>query len=142
MPKNHQQLAFFDLEAFSATINSSVYDLAWDEPHSFVLERDTSNPVPEQKTPADEAHTDVPEHIKPVPEHLHWVEEYWPSKRKDNHYYRYCSKAGRKIKHRHISGGNVRSALAQQRKAAVENAISQGQSPAEIEKLIRSWRRE
>ncbi|MDZ8094677.1 MAG: hypothetical protein RMZ42_22485 [Nostoc sp. DedQUE05] len=106
----------------------------------FVLERDTKNPVPEQKTPGFGDYTDVPEHIKTVPEHLHWVEKYCPSKRKDNHYYRYCWKTGRKIKHRHIAGGNVRSQLAQHRKGEVEIAIADGQPPSEIEKLIHSWR--
>nr|WP_322714631.1 hypothetical protein [Nostoc sp. ChiSLP03a]MDZ8215881.1 hypothetical protein [Nostoc sp. ChiSLP03a] len=106
----------------------------------FVLERDTQNPVPEQKTPGLGDYTDVPEHIKTVPEHLHWVEKYCPSKRKDNHYYRYCWKTGRKIKHRHIAGGNVRSQLAQHRKGEVEIAIADGLAPVEIESLIKSWR--
>ncbi|MDZ7969066.1 MAG: hypothetical protein RM368_29630 [Nostoc sp. DedSLP03] len=53
---------------------------------------------------------------------------------------RYCWKAQGKIKHRHIAGGNVRSQLAQHRKGEVEIAIADGQSPVEIEKLIRSWR--
>lgn len=105
-----------------------------------VLERDTQNPVPEQKTPGFGGYTDVPEHIKAVPEHLQWVETYCPSNRKDNHYYRYCWKTGRKIKHRHISGGNVRSQLAQHRRGEVEIAIADGQSPVEIESLIKSWR--
>ncbi|BAY16896.1 hypothetical protein NIES21_27300 [Anabaenopsis circularis NIES-21] len=89
-----------------------------------VLEQDTSNPVPEQ----------------PVPEHLQWVEKYSPSKRPDNHYYRYCYKVARKIQHRHIPGGNVRSSIALARKQAIEEAIADGKSPADIEKLIRSWR--
>ena len=89
-----------------------------------VLEQDTSNPVPEQS----------------VPEHLQWVEKYSPSKRKDNHYYRYCYKVRGKIQHRHISGGNVRSPIAGARKAEIETAIADGQTPVEIEKLIRSWR--
>ncbi|MBN3893645.1 MAG: hypothetical protein HWQ43_32545 [Nostoc sp. JL31] len=107
---------------------------------SFVLERDTKNPVPEQNTPGFGDYTDVPEHIKAVPEHLHWVEKYCPSNRKDNDYYRYCWKTGRKIKHRHITGGNVRSQLAQSRRQEVEIAIASGLAPVEIEKLIRSWR--
>ncbi|MDZ8139630.1 MAG: hypothetical protein RM049_30800, partial [Nostoc sp. DedQUE04] len=96
---------------------------------NFVLERDTQNPVPEQKTPGFGDYTDVPEHILPVPEHLHWVEKYCPSNRKDNHYYRYCWKTGGKIKHQHIAGGNVRSQLAQSRKQEVEIAIADGQPP-------------
>ncbi|MBN4004760.1 hypothetical protein [Nostoc sp. LPT] len=116
-----------------------VYDGLRQRP-SLVLERDTQNPVPEQKTPGFGDYTDVPEHIKPVPEHLHWLEKYCPSNRKDNHYYRYCWKTGRKIRHRHITGGSVRSQLAQSRKQEVEIAIADGQAPVEIEKLIRSWR--
>ncbi|WP_448274725.1 hypothetical protein [Nostoc sp. DSM 114160] len=85
-------------------------------------------------------YTDVPEHILAVPEHLHWVEKYCPSNRKDNHYYRYCWKTGSKIKHRHITGGSVRSQLAQHRKLEVEIAIADGLTPVEIESLIKSWR--
>ncbi|MEH2214372.1 hypothetical protein [Nostoc sp.] len=107
---------------------------------SFVLERDTQNPVPEQKTPGLEDYTDVSEHIKAVPEHLHWVEKYCSSNRKDNHYYRYCWKTGRKIKHRHITGGNVRSQLAQSRRQEIEIAIADGLAPVEIESLMKSWR--
>lgn len=105
-----------------------------------VLEHDTKSSVPKQKTPVGKGSTDVPEHIKAVPEHLQWVERYCPSNRKDNHYYRYCWKTGRKIKHRHIAGGNVRSQLSQRRKSQVEIAIASGVAPVEIEKLIRSWR--
>ncbi len=127
--------------------NTQVVQLVSEHSHSsggdcqlFVLERDTKNPVPEQKTPGLGDYTDVPEHIKAVPEHLHWVEKYCPSNRKDNHYYRYCWKTAGKIKHRHITGGNVRSQLAQSRKQEVEIAIADGQCPAEIEKLIRQQR--
>ncbi|WP_322702513.1 hypothetical protein [Nostoc sp. DedQUE08] len=123
----------------SALISSHSQKTRGDRP-ALVLERDTQNPVPEQKTSGLGDYTDVPEHIKTVPEHLHWVEKYCPSKRKDNHYYRYCWKTGRKIKHRHIAGGNVRSQLAQHRKQEVEIAIADGQPPSEIEKLIHSWR--
>ncbi|MCC5670882.1 hypothetical protein LC653_45840, partial [Nostoc sp. CHAB 5784] len=59
---------------------------------------------------------------------------------KDNHYYRYCWKTGGKIRHRHISGGNVPSQLAQSRKEEVEIAIGDGVTPVEIEKLIRQQR--
>ncbi|AFY43751.1 hypothetical protein [Nostoc sp. PCC 7107] len=89
-----------------------------------VLERDTNHPVPEQT----------------VPEHLQWVEKYSPSKRKDNHYYRYCYKVSGKIQHRHIPGGNVRSSITLARKQHIEEAIADGQTPSEIEKIIHSWR--
>ncbi len=48
--------------------------------------------------------------------------------------------SARKLHHVHIPGGNVRSQIAQGRKQMVENAIADGKSPVEIEKLIRSWR--
>ncbi|BAY08611.1 hypothetical protein [Calothrix sp. NIES-2098] len=92
---------------------------------SVVLERDTKNAVPER--------------IKPVPEQPQWVETYSPSKRKANTYYRYCYKQRGKIHHIHIPGGNTRSHLAQSRKLEVESAIADGESPVEIEQLIRSW---
>ncbi|MEH2279236.1 MAG: hypothetical protein V7K40_31735 [Nostoc sp.] len=123
----------------SQLISSHSHKIGGDR-RMIVLERDTTNPVPEQKTPPDEAYTDVPEHILAVPEHVHWLETYCPSNRKDNHYYRYCWKTGTKIKHRHISGGNVRSRLAKFRKQQVEIAIASGRSPSEIDLLIHSWR--
>ena len=106
-----------------AIISNDSQKIAGDR-RSLVLEQDTSNPVPEQT----------------VPEHLQWVEKYSPSKRKGHHYYRYCYKVKGKIQHRHISGGNVRSPIALARKQAIEEAIADGKSPADIEKLIRSWR--
>ncbi|MEH2258315.1 hypothetical protein [Nostoc sp.] len=124
----------------AAQLVSSHSQISPSERQSFVLERDTKNPVPEQNTPGFGDYTDVPEHIKAVLEHLHWVEKYHPSKRKDNHYYRYCWKTGGKIRHRHITGGNVRSQLAQSRREEVEIAIADGLTPVEIENLIRSWR--
>ncbi|MBD2197934.1 MULTISPECIES: hypothetical protein [Calothrix] len=97
-----------------------------------VLERDTKNAVPEHKTPGFGSTTGVPEHTQ-------WVEEYRPSTRKANSYYRYCYKQSRKIKHIHIPGGNTRSHLAQNRKVEVESAIASGNSPGEIKHLIQSW---
>ncbi|MCC5626467.1 hypothetical protein [Nostoc sp. CHAB 5715] len=76
--------------------------------------------------------------IESAPEHTHWVEEYWVKRCGKKHkYYRYCWMHGRKIQHRHIGGGNVRSPLSNENKLAVEIAISDGHSPCEIEKLIR-----
>ncbi|QSJ18752.1 hypothetical protein JYQ62_08330 [Nostoc sp. UHCC 0702] len=77
--------------------------------------------------------------IQVAPEHTHWVEEYWVQRGTKKHkYFRYCWMEGRKIRHCHIGGGNVKSRLAQQRKAAVEFALADGQTPSEIEKLIHS----
>ncbi|QSJ20489.1 DUF4102 domain-containing protein [Nostoc sp. UHCC 0702] len=79
--------------------------------------------------------------IQVAPEHTHWVEEYWVQRGAKKHkYFRYCWMEGRKIRRCHIGGGNVKSALVQQRKAAVEFALADGQTPSEIEKLIHSSR--
>ncbi len=44
---------------------------------------------------------------KSAPEHNHWVEEYSPSNRPGNLYYRYVWMEGRKLHHMHIRGGQV-----------------------------------
>jgi hypothetical protein len=81
----------------------------------------------------------APEHFNSAPEHIHWIENYWVKRgNKKHHYYRYCWMTGRKINRIHI--GSVTSAIALQKKAAVEIAISDGFSPAQIQELIRSWR--
>ncbi|MEH2038454.1 hypothetical protein [Nostoc sp.] len=77
---------------------------------------------------------------KTAPQHdTHWVEKYWVERSGSKYwYFRYCWMVSRK-KHR-IYLGSVDSNLARQKKADVEIAISDGQSPQEIEKLIHSWR--
>jgi hypothetical protein len=107
--------------------------------HHDVLERDTKNAVPEQKAPVPEQKAPVPQHIQL--EFLQWVEQYSPSTRKGHLYYRYCYKQGRKIHHIHITGGNTRLPIVQSRKSEVESAITDGQTPSEIQDLIRSWRK-
>ncbi|MBD2386920.1 hypothetical protein [Cylindrospermum sp. FACHB-282] len=83
--------------------------------------------------------------IAALPEHTEhnkkwqWIEEYTVVRSQKKHYYfRYCwyERTTRKIHHTHIPGGNVKSAIAQQKKQVVENAIALGKSPAEIEKII------
>lgn len=156
-----KQITLFNLEAFESTpVLSPHHDPYWDEIKSVpeqpdtVLEQDTGEVLPVveylEKIGSDrrlvvleqDTSNSVPEQKHTVPEHLQWVEKYSPSKRKDNHYYRYCYKLRGKIQHRHISGGNVRSPIAIARKAEIEMAIADGQTPQEIEKLIRSWREE
>lgn len=73
-----------------------------------------------------------------APEQLrHWVETYSPSNRPQS-YYRYVWMDGRKLRHRHIKGGDIHSTSAIALKAEVESAIASGKSPPEIEQLIRS----
>ncbi|MEH1811935.1 MAG: hypothetical protein V7K26_03640 [Nostoc sp.] len=103
---------------------------------TFVREHDTHISAPEHSI-LDDPCPPCP----PAPEHTHWVEKYWVRRGHSKHnYYRYCWMSGRKIHHCHISGGSITSPLAVQRRADVESAISDGQSPQEIEKLIHSWR--
>ncbi|MBH8576194.1 DUF4102 domain-containing protein, partial [Nostocaceae cyanobacterium CENA369] len=78
---------------------------------------------------------------KSAPEQSHWIEKYRVVRyHQEHYYYRYLWMSARKLHHVHIPGGNVRSQIAQGRKQMVENAIADGKSPVEIEKLIRSWR--
>ncbi|MDZ8052967.1 MAG: hypothetical protein RMX68_005835 [Aulosira sp. ZfuVER01] len=80
---------------------------------------------------------------KVAPQHdkqTHWVEKYWVQREGNKYwYYRYCWMTGRKKHRRYI--GSVESAIAKNRKLEVESAIADGESPAEIENLIRSWRK-
>lgn len=78
----------------------------------------------------------APEQKSPAPEQTHWVETYSPSKRKAYSYYRYVWMEGRKLRHRHLPGGNVDSPRAMQLKERVELAIAARMSPAMIEQLI------
>ncbi|MHC5727115.1 MAG: DUF4102 domain-containing protein [Nostoc sp.] len=77
---------------------------------------------------------------KSAPQHdTHWLEKYWVERSGNKYwYYRYCWMTGRKI-HRHYIGA-VRSRSAINLRDDVEIAITCGQSPTEIEKLIRSWK--
>ncbi len=77
---------------------------------------------------------------KVAPQHdTHWVEKYWVERSGNKYwYYRYCWMTGRKKNRRYL--GSVDSRKARHKKSDVEIAIADGQSPQEIEKLIRSWR--
>ncbi|MFN6526927.1 hypothetical protein [Nostoc sp. ChiSLP03a] len=72
-------------------------------------------------------------------QNTHWVEKYWVQRLGNKYwYYRYCWMSGRKKNRRHI--GSVDSVISKRKKADVEIAITSGQPPSEIEKLIHSWR--
>ncbi len=77
---------------------------------------------------------------KVAPQHdTHWIEKYWVERSGNKYwYYRYCWMQGRKKHRRYL--GSVDSPKARLKKQEVEIAISDGQSPHEIEKLIHSWR--
>lgn len=66
----------------------------------------------------------------------HWVETYTPSNCDKYEYYRYVWMEGRKLRHRHISGGNINSPTSRAARLFVECAISSGKSPTEIVQLI------
>ena len=67
----------------------------------------------------------------------HWIEKYWVERSGNKYwYFRYCWMVGRKKNRCYI--GSVDSIRAKQKKADVEIAISDGQSPSEIQKLIQS----
>ncbi len=74
---------------------------------------------------------------QPAPEQKHWVESYRPSSRKTYYYYRYVWMEGRRLKHKHLPGGNNFSPKATAIKELVENAIAQGNSPQEIIALVK-----
>lgn len=74
-----------------------------------------------------------------APEHTHYTEEYWVKRgSKKHYYYRYCWMIGRKKDRIHI--GSVNSPLARARREEIEIAIADGETPASIQNLIRSWK--
>lgn len=66
----------------------------------------------------------------------HWVETYTPSNCDKYEYYRYVWMEGRKLRHRHIPGGNIKSSTSRALRLFVECAIASGKSPTEIVQLI------
>lgn len=158
-PGTASQLALFALEAFTNYDASQeppdpdeyptieAYESAWS-----AWERKYPQLVPLVKGMSGiptlpEHRTDVLEELPEIllltlPEHCNqWVEKYFVSRAGTKHwYFRYCYYDRGKIHHYHIPGGNVRSQLAQRRKQAIDEAISLGRSPSEIEQLIHSWR--
>ncbi len=61
--------------------------------------------------------------------------------RADYQYFRYSYRDGSRIRHCHIPGGNIHSALAQSRRDQLEEMVRQGRSPSEIVQMIQSWGR-
>ncbi|MDZ8067767.1 MAG: DUF4102 domain-containing protein [Nostoc sp. DedQUE08] len=135
------QPTLFDLEAFTKQDNPVyTYDPFWDE-----LAPQNSHSVGGQISDSESPCKSVGEQVvtdtqKSAPQHdTHWIEEYWVERCSIKYwYYRYCWMQGRKIHRLYL--GSVNSAIARSKKADVELAISDGQSPQEIEELIRSWR--
>ena len=66
----------------------------------------------------------------------HWVETYSPSRCDRYSYYRYVWMEGRKLRHRHIAGGNIDSPKAIALREKVDLAIASGEKPGAIVKLI------
>ena len=135
------QPTLFDLEAFTKTGSSPAYtyDPSWDE-----LTPQDSHSVGGQISGAESPCKSVGEQVatdtqKSAPQHdTHWIEEYWVERCSNKYwYYRYCWMQGRKIHRRYL--GSVNSKLARHKKADVEVWISDGQSPAEIQRLIQCW---
>ena len=109
--------------------------------------------APEHNQSVREQHFDesAPEHkhgsckgfVESAPEHkqlgIQWVEEYWVRRSgKEHYYYRFCWMEGRKIRHKHIGGGNVKTPAAIYRKLIVEANL--GRATHEIVTLINSFK--
>lgn len=67
------------------------------------------------------------------------INKYSPGKRKTE-YFRLSYRNGSKIKHVHIRGGNVSSALARNRVKQLTNMINRGASIQELIRLIANYR--
>ena len=66
----------------------------------------------------------------------HWIETYSPSNCSRHVYYRYVWKERGRLRHRHISGGNVDNPKARALREKVESAIALGSTPANIVAMI------
>jgi hypothetical protein len=155
------QLTLFDLGEIAPPAPLAVYDPAWDDDtvDSQLTQFDNSSPeCPSSQgfflggqaclvtttatveslvggQVASDTKKSAPQHDKPT----HWVEKYWVDRNGNKYwYYRYCWMKGRKIQRRYI--GSVNSAIAKNRKSEIESAIADGDTPAEIQNLIRSWK--
>ncbi len=114
-------------------------------PTNYVLEQVNIATAPEHFYHVEEF---APEHFhhfvlkefdhpqKSAPEHNHWIEEYSPSNRPGNFYYRYVWMEGRKLHHMHIRGGHVGKPRAIRGREEVLRAIANGKEPGAIIKII------
>ncbi|MBN3905124.1 MAG: DUF4102 domain-containing protein [Nostoc sp. NMS1] len=137
------QPTLFDLEAFTKTVDSSVYayDPFWDELETAALDsHSVGGQIAESESPCKSVGEQVATDTKKsAPQHdIHWVERYWVERSGNKYwYFRYCWMTGRKINRLYL--GSVNSVIAKRKKADVEIAISEGLSPSQIEELIHSW---
>ncbi|AFY34882.1 hypothetical protein [Calothrix sp. PCC 7507] len=119
--------------------NLDAYDEAWREWEILVGAQVNSDTQPNTVSSlvGAQVNTDTK---KVAPQHdTHWVEKYWVERSGNKYwYYRYCWMTGRKKNRCYI--GSANSAIAKNRKSLVESAIADGNSPQEVEQLIRSWR--
>ena len=66
-----------------------------------------------------------------------WIEQYHPANRRTK-YFRY-GWLDKKVRFRHLCGGNITNPLAIARAGKVQQAIARGKSPKQILELIASW---
>ncbi|MEH2210828.1 DUF4102 domain-containing protein [Nostoc sp.] len=152
------QLTLFDLQPFTKTEDTPAYtcDSFWDNLDARQDSHSVGGQISESESPCESVGEQVASNTlntsissntkvsfdtqKSAPQHdTHWIEEYWVERSSNKYwYYRYCWMQGRKIHRCYL--GSVNSKLARHKKADVEVWISDGQSPSEIQKLIRSWR--
>jgi hypothetical protein len=138
-----EQLALFNLAP--TQVIKTVTDPYWDE---IIKSAPQHSEQVSCTTGLDTVNTCVGEQVttdtlKPAPQHdksekvAHWVEKYWVERSGSKHwYYRYMWMSGRKIQRVYI--GSVHSPKAQAKKQAVEIAIADGETPQEIQKIIRA----
>lgn len=126
-----EQLTLFNLAPVQ--VIKTVTDPYWDEIVKQVTPATISPPV--EPLVGAQVTSDTQ---KTAPQHdTHWIERYWVERSGNKYwYYRYCWMEGRKKHRRYI--GAVHSPKAQEKKQAVEIAIADGETPAEIQKIIRA----
>ncbi|MGM3305094.1 hypothetical protein ACSQ6I_03765 [Anabaena sp. WFMT] len=99
------------------------------------------HPVNEDVDYPEKPSPTLPEQVNDVLEKCklnQWVEPYYVKRSGSKYwYYRYCYYQ-KKIKHVHIPGGKVNSEKSELMKQMVEKAIALGNSPAQIEQMIKS----
>lgn len=120
--------------------NLTEYEQAWREWQTRVGEQVSSDTQPNtvDSLVGEQVNSNTKKSAHQHDNQTHWIEKYWVQRGGNKYwYYRYAWMTGRKIHRLYI--GSVESAIAKNRKAEVENAIADGDSPQEIKQMIQSW---
>lgn len=129
-----KQLSLFPLLPTPCSLPAIKHDPYWDE-----ITKEVDKTVGEQFQDTDTVGGQVQNNTQKVaPQQCHWLEKYWVERHNKKYYYwRYCWMEGRKIKRCYI--GSINSGSAKRKYADVAFAIEDGESPEQIQIMVRSY---